>query len=627
MKLEVHGHISGSNSLVNLLTPLVKNLQIFSGVTLVGLLIAIIFFIREEHGKLTAEGLRVRTLARLAAVIWWVATLGVLLFDLANILDSSIGQTLNLVVIRSFISQTSLGTALFINLAVGVVVSLLLGFVKRTGSALLLLLLTFLGVIAPLFQSHSSSSGSHSAATGSLIFHVVFISIWVGGVIGLIIIAPKERELAIPRFSSLALWAAISVAISGAVNAAIRLNTWNSWKSFYASLVINKIFLTAILIFAGYKHRQYIKAKLSGSRKVYQLLIGESLLMVLTLAIGGLLSVSSYPAADYIPKSEVVLAITGMDDPGAPTLSKLIWGYIPDGIFLGLLILTTLLYVKGVRVLAKRGDKWPKGRTISWAVGVALVDYATSGGIGIYSHFTFGYHMLAHMILGMIAPIFFVLSAPITLALRTLPQGRSSEERGIRGLLLTFMHSRYISFLTNPVVALLIFDGSLFALYQTPLFGHLMKSHTGHLFMDVHFLLAGALFFHVIIGVDPNPKKVPHIVRIIVLFAAMSIHAWFSISVLMANSPLDGDYFKSLQLPWGPDLLADQKLGGSFGWALGELPILIALAATFIQWLRDDKRETQRIDRAAERAAAMGLDDELAEYNRYLSELNRRDNN
>ena len=164
------------------------------------------------------------------------------------------------------------GTALFINLAAAIAVALLLGFVKKTGSALLLLLLTFIGVIAPLFQSHSSSSGSHSAATGSLIYHVVFISIWVGGVIGLIIIAPKEREIAIPRFSSLALWAASIVVISGAVNAVIRLNSWNSWKSFYASLVINKIFLTAILIFAGYKHRQYIQAKLSGSRKVYQLL-------------------------------------------------------------------------------------------------------------------------------------------------------------------------------------------------------------------------------------------------------------------------------------------------------------------------------------------------------------------
>ena len=627
MKSEVHGHITSSDSLIIFLNPIIKNLQILSVVTLVGLLITIAFFIKESQGNLTREGLRVKTLARLAAAVWAVATLGVLLIDLANVLDSSISGVLDQVVIRSFISQTSLGTALFINLIAALGVFILLRFVKKSGGALLALGLTFIGFIAPLFQSHAASAGNHSAATGSLIFHVVFISIWVGGVIGLIVIAPAERELAIPRFSSLALWAAVTVVISGAINAVIRLNTLSSWKSFYASLVINKIFLTAILIFAGYKHRQYIRAKLSGTRKVYQLLIGESLVMVLTLAIGGWLSVSSYPVSESKSDNELVLALTGMDDPGAPTLSKLIWGYVPDGIFLGLLILATILYIKGVRVLAKRGDKWPKGRTISWAVGVALADYATSGGIGIYSHFTFGYHMLAHMILGMIAPIFFVLSAPITLALRTLPKGRDSEERGIRGLLLSFIHSRYLSLLTNPVVALLIFDGSLFALYQTPLFGALMKSHSGHLFMDIHFILAGALFFHVIIGVDPNPKRVPHIVRIIILFAAMSIHAWFSISVLMANSPLDGGYFKSLQLSWGPDLLSDQKLGGSFGWALGELPILIALAATFIQWIREDKRETKRIDRAAERAAAMGLDDDLAEYNRYLSELNRRDNN
>ena len=125
----------------------------------------------------------------------------------------------------------------------------------------------------------------------------------------------------------------------------------------------------------------------------------------------------------------------------------------------------------------------------------------------------------------------------------------------------------------------------------------------------------------------PNPRKVPHIVRIIILFAAMSIHAWFSIAVLSASTPLDGTYFQSLHLSWGPDLIADQHLGGSIGWALGEIPILIALAATFIQWLRDDKKETERIDRASDRAAAMGLDDELTAYNKYLSELNRKDNN
>jgi putative copper resistance protein D len=625
MKLEVHSHDDGTNLVVNVLTPLVKISQLVSAITLIGLLIAIAFFIREEHGKLTKEALRVRTLARVAASVWAMSTLGAMFLELAAILNVSFVETFDHLVLRSFLFQTALGKAFFINFVVAVLVSVLLIFIRKTGGALLILSITFIGFIAPLFQSHSASAGNHGTATGSLIFHVVFISIWVGGVIGLVVIAPAERELSIPRFSALALWSAITVVLSGLINAVVRLNSWSAWKSFYASLVIDKIFLTAILLFAGYKHRQYIQAKLSGSRKVYQLLVGEALLMVLTIAIGGKLSLTSYPAPDAAPTNGAVLSITGMNDPGTPTLSKLLWGYVPDGVFLGLLILATLLYIKGVRVLSKRGDKWSKGRTASWIFGVALADYATSGGVGIYSHFTFGYHMLAHMILGMIAPIFFVLSAPITLALRTLPQSRDGKERGIRGLLLSFMHSRYVMTLSNPIVALMIFDGSLFALYMTPLFGHLMKGHTGHLFMDIHFILAGALFFHVIIGVDPNPKRVPHIVRIIVLFAAMSIHAWFSITVLMATSPLDGDYFKSLQLTWGPDLLGDQRMGGSIGWALGEIPILIALAATFIQWMREDKKETQRIDRASERAAAMGLDDELAEYNRYLAKLNQKD--
>ena len=99
--------------------------------------------------------------------------------------------------------------------------------------------------------------------------------------------------------------------------------------------------------------------------------------------------------------------------------------------------------------------------------------------------------MVAHMILGMIAPIGIVLGAPITLALRTLPQGRNSDERGVRGSLLAALHSKLATFYTNPIVALAFFDGSLFALYFTGLFGSLMQSHAGHLFMNIHFLLAG----------------------------------------------------------------------------------------------------------------------------------------
>lgn len=235
--------------------------------------------------------------------------------------------------------------------------------------------------------------------------------------------------------------------------------------------------------------------------------------------------------------------------------------------------------------------------------------------------------MVAHMVLGMIAPIGLVLSAPITLALRTLPQGRTPTERGVRGSLLAVLHSRAGIIITNPLVALIIFDGSLFGLYFTDLFGKLMQNPLGHLLMNLHFLAAGFLFFSVIIGVDPNPRKIPHLVKIVILFAAMSIHAFFSVALMSTTTLIDQGYFASLQTPWLTDLLADQKLGGSIGWAMGEIPILIALVATFIQWMRDDARESKRIDRNIARQAALGQPDELSNYNEYLLKLAQRDEN
>jgi putative copper resistance protein D len=233
--------------------------------------------------------------------------------------------------------------------------------------------------------------------------------------------------------------------------------------------------------------------------------------------------------------------------------------------------------------------------------------------------------MIAHMLLGMIAPIGLVLSAPITLALRTLPQGRTSSERGVRALALKALHSRYSIILTNPITALALFDGSLFVLYFTDLFGLLMQNHAGHILMNIHFILAGFLFFNVVIGVDPSPRKYPHILRIVILFGAMSLHAFFSVALMSETTLIDGGYYGSLQTPWIPDLLADQKAGGTVGWAMGEIPIILALIATFILWMREDKREAVRIDRTEARLAAKGEPDDLAKYNAYLNTLQQRD--
>ena len=603
-----------------------KFLSLASGITTIGLLLAIAFFLNDVEGKLGETAKALRNTTSIAALIWAITTGALIVATLANILGTDLSGALDPTSMRSFISQITLGKYMFAQLCLALLVAAIAIRIRGVAGANALLLLSLAAIIAPVFESHSASSGSHALAIGSLVVHVVAISLWVGGLVAITFLRAEDRAIALPRFSALALWAAIAVSASGTANAWSRLNFQSAWSSDYARMVLLKIVLTVALIFFGYLNRRQLKGSLKlDGKQLGRLLSVEVLIMAVTTFVGSKLSTMQPPLRAESSVLDPGLAVAGIATPPPPNLWRLISLYDPDALMIGVLITAVALYIRGVIILTRRGDKWPVGRTVAFALGISAIDYATSGGLGVYAKFSFEYHMIAHMLLGMVAPIGIVLGAPITLALRTLPQGRTSQERGVRGTLIALLHSKPAAVFTNPVSALALFDGSLFVLYMTPLFGNLMQSHLGHLVMSVHFLLAGILFFQVIIGIDPNPRKVPHIVRIVILFAAMSIHAFFAVALISSSTLLDQGYFASLQTPWNLDLLADQRAGGSVAWAMGEIPILLALVATFIQWMRDDSRETKRIDRNEARLAAMGEPDELAQYNAYLSTLAEQD--
>ena len=603
--------------MIEILSPLSKGLMQLTGVLSIGLLLTLGFLETDVRGAVSNFKLAKKVKSTLLA--WIITILIFILIQIAYLLEQPISASFDLTVIRSYLTQTSVGKSYLVQL-LGVSIVLLIPL-KKVLSTYISLIIALIAITAPIFQSHGTSSSHHGLAIGALVIHVIALSFWVGGLFGLTQLSKAQKLIALPRFSELALWSAITVVITGAATAWTRLDSISSWQSKYGAITILKIFLALTLIGFGALHRRWIIK--SDFPSIFRLISGEIVIMFVTVFVGSWLSTVAPPTREV--KSSQALLITGIQMPPAPTFSNILLAYDADGLMLGLLIIAVALYIKGVVILRKRGDTWPVGRTIAFALGISMVDFATSGGLGVYSHFAFSNHMMAHMFLGMIAPIGIVLGAPITLALRTLPQARNKDERGVRGSFIALLHSKPALVMTNPVVALAIFDGSLFTLYFTPLFGNLMQGHSGHFFMSTHFLLAGILFFQTIIGVDPAPRKVPHLVKIIIIFAAMSIHAFFSIAIMSATTLIDNGYFVLLERPWATDLLADQKLGGAIGWAMGEIPILLALIATFLQWLREDKKEAGRIDRAADRAAATGEDDDLSQYNRYLAQLNQRD--
>jgi putative copper resistance protein D len=566
-------------------------------VLVIGLLISLAFLLPENQGRLEQSASTTLKGLRVVSGLWILISIGYLLSSLAEIFGSGIVEILRVNILQSFITQITLGKLLAYQVMVALVVFIFSNLIKKNGGALALLLLAISGIVAPLFQSHSSSQGSHSLAIGSLVIHVIALSFWIGSVIALKVMPSELQNFAFSRVSVIALWSSLSVVLTGIANAWTRLRLSQDWFTGYGALMSLKIVLTLLVFFIASRVRKNLS--------VNTLVAFEIGIMAAILGIGSILN-----RFTPIERGEIefdrIRELVGISMPSKPTLSRVFFAYEANG------------YIRGVVALARRGDRWPVGRTISFAIGISLLDYGTSGGLGLYSHFSFQYHMIAHMVLSMIAPIAIILSAPITLALRTLPIGRDKSERGIRGMLIQALHSRPSRVITHPVSALAIFDGSLFALYFTPLFSNLMSGHFGHLIMNFHFIAAGLLFFHVIVGIDPNPRKVHHLVRVVILLAAMSIHAFFSVALMSANELIDGGFYQLLDRPWATDLLSDQKMGAAIGWAMGEIPIVIALVATFIQWVRSDAREAKRADR---RSAT-----ELAEYNAYLEQLSRKNN-
>ncbi|MET8009215.1 cytochrome c oxidase assembly protein [Streptomyces sp. NPDC005271] len=289
-----------------------------------------------------------------------------------------------------------------------------------------------------------------------------------------------------------------------------------------------------------------------------------------------------------------------------------------DPFFLVGCVLALALYGWGVARLWRRGDSWPVGRPISFALGVLTIAVAMCTRLNDYGMVMFSVHMVQHMIISMVSPILMLLGAPVTLALRALPAAGRGR-KGPRELLVALLHSRYMRIVTHPAFTIPLFIASLYALYFTPLFDFLMESKTGHIAMMIHFLAVGLVFFWPIMGVDPGPHRPGYVMRMLELFAGMPFHAFFGIALMMASEPMIGTY-EHPPASLAIDALSDQNAAGGIAWAFSEIPSVIVLIALVYQWYRSEQRQARRSDRIADRDG----DQELAAYNAYLASLQGR---
>src|SRR2546423_8716566 len=221
------------------------------------------------------------------------------------------------------------------------------------------------------------------------------------------------------------------------------------------------------------------------------------------------------------------------------TVGSVVIAWRADSLLTVFLVVAAGLYLYGGHRLRARGDHWPVARTLFFLVpGLGSIALATMSGLAAYDDTLLSAHMVQHMVLSMLAPIFLALGAPVTLALRTL-------HRGPRRVLLAVLHSRVVRLLTFPLFAYGLFVVTPFALYFTGLYELSMRHDLVHELVHLHFLAVGCLFFWPLLGIDPLPGRWPYPARALLMFLSTPFHTVLGLTVMQSHDLIGGNWYPS----------------------------------------------------------------------------------
>jgi len=574
-----------------------------------GLVLVIITARPDENGLIDAHAFRAHLALERMSVLWLVTASAMVVVQAAA--DAGVAAT-------RLLGSGQFGSALGASeTARGWVAAAVCAAVLAVGSKFALrwewhvplLIPAIVGVVAVPVTGNAGQGPNHDYATGAMIVFAVAISVWAG--LNLVTaLAPVATALR-RRVGIVTVAAGAAALTYGALLLALLAGAGELTRSGYGRLGL----LAAAAVMIGLLATGHA-LRTGGVRYP---LIGAGVAIATLAALAGM-SVQIAPRL-LAEKPTVLDVLLGYELPGSPTALRLLTFWRFD-VFLGIAaVVLAGGYLVAVVKLRSRGDRWPVGRVFAWLAGCAAVVAASCSGVRSYGSAMFSVHMVEHMTLNMFAPVLLVLGAPVTLALRTLPSAKPGRPPGPREWITRLIHSSITTFLSHPVTAFVLFVGSLYAVYFTPLFDTLVRYHWGHELMAVHFLITGYLFYWGIIGVDPGPRRLPFIGRLALLFAVMPFHAFFGIAMMTMTTTVGANFYRSLALPWVPSINDDQHLGGAIAWGSSEVPLVMVVIALVIQWARQDRRSAVRSDRHTD--AGYG-DDQMDAYNNMLRELARK---
>ena len=518
------------------------------------------------------------------------------------------------------ISQVSTALAWSVVAGISLVVGVA-GLVFRKWIAQPLLFVGAILTIVPLgMEGHAAAGGAHDYGTNSYLWHLVGMAVWVGGLMALIAHGRRlgpDMETGLRRYSSVALFALIVMAISGLINAAVRVE-WSDWfTTTYGFILVAKTVGLVLLGFLGFVHRMLTIPVINSRPGMFlRFAVVEVILMAAVTGVAITMGRTPPPPPRDPNLSQMAIQM-GYDLYEKPTLGNVFTMWRFDVMFGSIAILITAGYLYGIWRVYRRGGTWDHRYTAMWLLGTGSLFVTTSSGLGMNMPATYSMHMIVHMILSMVVPLFLALGGPLTLIMAAYEPGEPGRPTA-HDWALAITKAPLLKVLTHPLVNTMQFLFVFYVLYLfIPLYELAISEHAGHLAMNWAFLISGYLYFWELVGTDPVPVKRPTAIRLAWLVGSMPFHLFAGIYLMQLTTVMGEDFYMSLGLPWELNLLEDQKVGGGIGWASGSFPLGLVFLLLFIGWRRDDRAT----EIAYEERVASGEDQDYEAYNEMLARV------
>jgi cytochrome c oxidase assembly factor CtaG len=248
---------------------------------------------------------------------------------------------------------------------------------------------------------------------------------------------------------------------------------------------------------------------------------------------------------------------------------------VANPIPLAVVAVTTALYWRA----SGRVGGWPEWRTAGFLTGELALLFAFCSGIDAHDQ-DFTVHSIQQVLITMVAPIGFALSAPVTLALRT-GSARTAA------LIQRAQRSGAARVITHPVFAWAFYATSVCVLYFTSLYAHTVGNSTIRGLVLFELFLAGCVLWAPATG-----TRLGYWWKMGYLLLTLPFHTIVGMALESATRPIT---------PGTP--LTNLHVGAVVVWVSAQAIGLAGAIFVFLQWLSAEEKKAEQHDRSNTSAA------------------------